>query len=93
MKYHCTISPNGAHIRLKLEEGHGHIMSFDSVPDLPPFALEIVAQEIRDEMRKRMEKIRRDAYNLGWSDAKKKLRKRNAFAGCINSDFVGFAQD
>ena len=50
----------------------------------------IVSNAIEVGMEKRIEQIRHDAYEAGWSDAKKRRKKRSTFHDCINTDEVGF---
>ena len=47
-------------------------------------------RQLNNHLYETIEKIRRDAYNLGWKDkASKKNKKRTWFSGNINSDHVG----
>ena len=53
------------------------------------FDAELLLRRLDDDLRQRIEKIRRDAYNLGWKEAKgKKVKKRDWFNGYIGSDFI-----
>lgn len=50
----------------------------------------LLRNQINMDLSKKIEQIRREAYELGWKDAKgKKLPKRTWFNGNINSDYVG----
>ena len=49
----------------------------------------LLANQINKDLNKKIETIRRTAYELGWKDAKsKKVSKRNWFNGNINSHYV-----
>lgn len=49
----------------------------------------LLRNQIQKDLSDKIEKIRRDAYNLGWKEAKsKKVAKRTWFNGNINSDMV-----
>lgn len=50
---------------------------------------ELLSNQINSDLYKLIASIRRDAYNLGWEEAKsKKVPKRNWFNGNINSDHI-----
>ena len=49
----------------------------------------LLRNQLQKDINKKIESIRRDAYELGWKEAKsKKTRKRDWFNGNINSDMV-----
>lgn len=49
----------------------------------------LLSNQAKADLSDRIENIRRDAYTLGWKDAKaKKGAKRNWFNGNMNSDAV-----
>lgn len=50
----------------------------------------LLANQIIKDLNNRIEEIRRDAYNLGWSDkASRKHSKRQHFSGYIRKPEVG----
>ena len=50
----------------------------------------LLKNQIQHDLNKKIESIRRSAYELGWKDAKsKKVKKRDWFNSNINSDYVG----
>jgi len=49
----------------------------------------LLRNQLQSDLSNKIEKIRRDAYNAGWKEAKsKKTRKRDWFNGNINSDMI-----
>lgn len=49
----------------------------------------LLGNQINKDLQKKIETIRRTAYELGWKEAKsKKMRKKDWFNGNINSDYV-----
>lgn len=49
----------------------------------------LLSNQIEKDLQNRIETIRREAYQLGWKQAKsKKVRKKDWFNGNINSDYV-----
>ena len=50
---------------------------------------DMVDDQITAEIDKRIQQIRRDAYNAGWSDKAKRAKKKTNFNGCVNGDYVG----
>lgn len=49
----------------------------------------LLRNQLQEDLRKKIESIRKDAYELGWKEAKsKKVRKKDWFNGNINSSYV-----
>lgn len=49
----------------------------------------LLRNQLQTDLSNKIEQIRREAYELGWKDAKsKKIAKRTWFNGNINSDYV-----
>jgi len=49
----------------------------------------LLQNQLQSDLEKKIETIRREAYELGWKQAKsKKDRKKDWFNGNINSDYV-----
>ena len=49
----------------------------------------LLRNQIQSDLNNKIETIRREAYELGWKEAKsKKIRKRDWFNGNINSSHV-----
>lgn len=49
----------------------------------------LLSNQLQADLQKKIETIRREAYELGWKQAKsKKDRKKDWFNGNINSDYV-----
>lgn len=49
----------------------------------------LLSNQIQADLKKKIETIRREAYELGWKQAKsKKVSKKDWFNGNINSDYV-----
>lgn len=49
----------------------------------------LLSNQIQADLQKKIETIRREAYELGWKQAKsKKDKKKDWFNGNINSDYV-----
>lgn len=51
---------------------------------------QLVMQEINESFNERTRKIRREAYNQGWKDAKSKTRKKKEFNSYFCSEYVGW---
>ena len=47
------------------------------------FHATLMADNLENELRRRLEKIRREEYERGWNDAKKKNPKCDYFYGCF----------
>ncbi len=47
------------------------------------FYAKLMADNLEKELRRRLEKIRREEYERGWNDAKKKNKKCDYFYGCF----------
>lgn len=51
----------------------------------------LLTNQIRKDLSNHIEKIRRQAYELGWKDAKsRKVKKKTEFIGNINSNTIGY---
>lgn len=51
----------------------------------------LLKNQIQKDLDARIEKIRKDAYNLGWKDAKsKREKKKRNFCDNINQEFIGY---
>lgn len=49
----------------------------------------LLSNQIQSDLQKKIETIRREAYELGWKQAKsKKVSKKDWFNGNINSEYV-----
>lgn len=65
---------------------HGdRLLDFWTLGEMPQFQAEAVRRMIDQEVSDHIEAIRREAYERGWSDAKKKRRKLTRFYRCINA--------
>lgn len=72
---------HGVGIKLQLGESE---LKFWSEGQIHPIAATALEFAIDREIARRMEEIRRHAYNAGWSDAKKKNQKKTEFYSCLN---------
>lgn len=59
-------------------------LDFWTLGQMPMFQAEAVKRMIESEVSDHIEAIRREAYEAGWQDAKKKRRKKTCFCDCIN---------
>jgi len=82
------ITSDKATVTLNLKMSIGWSVDFDYLRNGTMDAI-LLRNQMQNDLHKHIEKIRRDAYELGWKDAKsKKTRKRDWFNGNINSDMV-----
>lgn len=54
------------------------------------YSAELLLRHLRFELDKSLEKIRENAYNRGWKDAKSKQKKLTTFFNGFDSTDVGF---
>lgn len=47
---------------------------------------DLLAKQLRDKLRARMESIRQQAYNEGWKDKSSKRKKKDYFSGSTKLD-------
>ena len=82
------ITSDKATVTLNLKMSIGWIVDFDYLRNSTMDAI-LLRNQMQNDLHKHIEKMRRDAYELGWKEAKsKKTRKRDWFNGNINSDMV-----
>ena len=48
-----------------------------------PYYAQLVTDYYRDRLRSEMQRIRREAYEEGWADAKAKRKKQDWFSGSL----------
>lgn len=76
-------------VTLNLKMSIGWSVDFDYMRNSTMDAI-LLRNQMQNDLYAKIEKIRKDAYELGWKEAKsKKVAKKTCFNGNINSDFVG----
>lgn len=76
-------STHGAFIKVCIGKDTVTFWSEGQIPVVASIALE---EAIDRFMERRVESIRRHAYEAGWRDAKQKERKKTEFYNCLNGD-------
>lgn len=88
MKFNVYKNASATGTFIRIMSGDNHIDYVRS--SQTEFEADVLCDAIRSAMGERIEKIRRDAYRAGWSDAKKKAKKKTTFSDCLNLDHVGY---
>lgn len=83
-----TINKDGNNVVMKAGTNLGWYVNFTNNRGNELDAI-LRQNHLASELNKRIETIRREAYNKGWKDAKsKKVQKKDWFNGNINSDYI-----
>lgn len=88
MKFNVYKNASATGTFIRITTGDNHIDYARS--SQTEFEAEVLRDAIQSAMCDRIEKIRRDAYEAGWSDARKKAKKKKNFSNCLNLDHVGY---
>lgn len=88
MKFNIYTNAKSTGTFIRVEYGGHHIDYVRS--SQTEFEAEVLCDAIRAAMCDRIESIRRSAYEAGWSDAKKKAKKKSNFSNCLNLNHVGY---
>ncbi len=88
MKFFVLGGVDGTGVYIRCREGEG-VLDF-YLEQCNKLAAAAIRGHLDREFNARIESIRRAAYEAGWADAKKKVKRKHEFYGCINGDSVGY---
>ncbi|MBN8665796.1 MAG: hypothetical protein J0L83_14540 [Chitinophagales bacterium] len=84
------LSKDGSNVTLEFTLSIGYVIPF-RVCNHTPMNAQLLKDAMNQTLHSRIERIRKEAYEQGWKDAKsRKVAKKTTFSTDINAGFWGY---
>jgi len=85
-----TITNDACYVNLHFTLSIGYVVDF-SISNHTRMNAELLQREMNETLQNTIERIRKEAYEQGWKDAKsRKVAKKTTFSPDINTGFWGY---